>query len=117
MGPVGDQVLETVAGLFAYHPEETDMGAFGITCRELARENSSFEGRFRRLLSCSDRGDVCGRLRPIVLAARAKKIKVNYEELLIDLRCWSDRVKARWAGEFWGSAHPEEPSMASEATT
>ena len=102
VGGIDRPIYETVAGLFAYHPDETHSGNIGTTCRRLAGENSSFDGRFRRLLSC-ERDEVGERLRPVVLAAKAKGILVNYEELFADLFYWGDKVKARWAREYWGA--------------
>lgn len=116
VGGIGNIRMETVAGLFAYHPDETRTGNLGTTCRQLAAGNSSFDGRFRRLLSC-DRDEICERLRPVVLAAKAKGIPVNYEELFVDLWWWSDKRKERWAREYWRVAELEEPAGAREATT
>jgi len=117
VGGIGNPRIEAVAGLFAYHPDETHNGNIGTTCHRLAAENNSFDARFRRLLSC-DRDEICERLRPVVLAARAKGIPVNYEELFADLCYWGDNVKARWAREYWGAPEAEEPASlaASEAT-
>ena len=117
VGGIGNPRIEAVAGLFAYHPDETQNGNIGTTCHRLAAENNSFDARFRRLLSC-DRDEICERLRPVVLAARAKGIPVNYEELFADLCYWGDNVKARWAREYWGAPEAEEPAplAASEAT-
>ena len=109
IGGIDRPIYETVAGLFAYHPDETSRGNIGTTCHRLAGENTSFDGRFRRLLSC-ERDELCERLRPVVLAARAKGIPVNYEELFADLFYWGDQVKARWAREYWGA-----PAEAEEA--
>lgn len=102
LGGIGNLRVETIAGLFAYHPDEAGTGNLGATCRRLAAQNESFDGRFRRLLSC-DRDELCERLRPVVLAAKAKGIPVNYEELFTDLHYWGDKVKARWAREYWGA--------------
>ncbi|MGA2440203.1 MAG: type I-E CRISPR-associated protein Cse2/CasB [Tepidisphaeraceae bacterium] len=102
IGGIDRPIHETVAGLFAYHPDETRTGNIGTTSRRLAGENNSFDGRFRRLLSC-DRDEIGERLRPIILAAKAKGIPVNYEELFADLWYWGDNVKARWAREYWGA--------------
>lgn len=107
IGGIGNPRIETVAGLFAYHPAETHFGNLGRTCRELAKESNSFEGRFRRLLLC-DREEICERLRPVVLAAKAKGIAVNYEQLFIDLHYWSDNVRSSWAREYWGAPEAEE---------
>ena len=117
VGGIGNRRIETVAGLFAWHPEETDAGNLGTTCRRLSAERASFDNRFQRLLSC-DRDEICERLRPVVLAAKAKGIPVNYEELFADLCYWGDNVKARWAREYWGAPEAEEltPPVASAAT-
>ena len=111
VGGIDQPIHETVAGLFAYHPDETQAGNLGTTCRRLAGENNSFDGRFRRLLSC-DRDEICERLRPVILAAKAKGIPVNYEELFADLVYWGDNVKARWAREFWGAPVETEDGAA-----
>src|SRR5262249_37265660 len=90
VGGIDRAIYETVAGLFASHPDETHSGNIGSTCRQLAAENNSFDGRFRRLLSC-DRHELGDRLRPIVLGAKAKRIPVNYEELFINWWYWGDK--------------------------
>lgn len=113
-GGIDEPRFETVAGLFAHHPEETTAGNLGTTCRQLSGEHNSFEGRFRRLLSC-DRDDICQHVRPVVFAAAAKGIRVNYEQLFTDLWYWSDAVKVRWATEFWGATHEEDIPAAMEA--
>jgi len=112
VGGIGEPRYETVAGLFAHHPLETSSGNLGTTCRILSGEHNTFEGRFRRMLAC-DHDDICEHLRPIVLAARAKGLPVNFEQLFADLIYWSDAVKARWAAEFWGA--PEEDPLPATA--
>lgn len=114
VGGIGDETKETVAGLFAYHPEESRDGNFGTTCRNLATTAESFDARFRRLLACNDRAEVQGHLRGLVLAARPKGLPVNYEELFADLRWWGPRVKARWAQEYWGQAEGMEAEKSEE---
>lgn len=106
VGGIGNARYETVAGLFAYHPDETTIGNLGTTCRRLSGEFNSFDGRFRRLLTC-DREEICERLAPVIFAARAKGVAVNYEKLFIDLCYWSDKVKERWAQEYWGGSEME----------
>lgn len=117
VGGIGNPRVETIAGLFAYHPDESHTGNLGTTCLGLKRQNESFDARFRRLLAC-DRDEVCERLRPMILAAKAKGIAVNYEQLFVDLCYWSDPVKARWAREYWGAPETEEAprSIAAEVT-
>jgi CRISPR system Cascade subunit CasB len=117
VGGIGNLPMERIAGFFGYHSEETDQGNVGTTCRRLAVENSSFDGRFRRLLACDRRDEVCDRLRPIVLAAKSKGVKVNYEQLFVDLSYWSPRVKESWAREYWAAAEGEESALPAEVTT
>ncbi len=118
VGGIGDPRTETVAGLYAYHPDETNQGNFGTTCRRLAGErageSNSFDARFCRLLAC-DRDEVCERLRPVVFAAKAKGIGVNYERLLVDLSYWAETVKVRWAQEYWAVPEVEQATALSES--
>ena len=51
---------------------------------------------------------------PIVDAAKAKGIPVNYQTLVEDLCWWGERVRIRWAQAFWG-AGAEEPVATQEA--
>jgi CRISPR system Cascade subunit CasB len=113
VGGIDDSIAETAAGLFAHHPDETTKGNLGDTCRQLAGVNTRFEGRFRRLLAC-DRNELCQRIRPIVLTAKAKGIPVNYQTLIEDLFWWGDRVRVRWAQAFWGGAAGEIAAPATE---
>jgi CRISPR system Cascade subunit CasB len=117
VGGIGNPRIEAVAGLFAYHPDETDTGNLGTTCRRVAAESNSFDARFQRLLSC-DRDEIAERLRAVILAAKPKGIPINYAELYADLCYWGDAVKARWAREYWGASESGEPAAvsASEAT-
>ena len=106
VGGIANPRVEAVAGLFAYHPDETHTGNLGTTCLRLKEQNESFDARFRRLLAC-DRDEICERLRPVILAAKPKGIQINYEELYADLCYWGDNVKARWAREYWGAPEGE----------
>jgi len=103
VGGIGNTRYETVSALYAYQPDETQLGNLGTTCRRLSAEHNSFDGRFRRLLTC-DREEICERLAPVILAAKAKAVPINYEQLFIDLSYWGDRVKERWAREYWGGS-------------
>ena len=107
VGGVDDPRIQTVAGLFAWHPLETDTGNLGTTCRRLADESTTFEARFQRLLSC-ERDEIFGRLRPVVLAARPRGIPVNYEQLFIDLSYWPGKTREQWAKKFWGAPEAGE---------
>lgn len=100
VGGIGRSIYETLAGLYAHHSDETRTGNLGTTCRQLSGKHNSFDGRFRRLLTCN-REEICERLAPVILAAKAKGEPINYEQLFADLYLWSDKVKERWARAYW----------------
>jgi CRISPR system Cascade subunit CasB len=103
-GAIGNAAFETAAALWAYDPElNTATGNLGKTASTLGGENNSFEGRFKRLLSC-DKDEIAERVVPIVRAAQAKGVSVNYTQLLSDLLWWNEQVRIEWAKSFWGSA-------------
>lgn len=113
------RVVQTVAGLYATHPKETQEGCFGVTCRKLMRDNERLADpkdvgpiarRFQHLLS-SERDEICGRVVRIVLRMKAQDIPVNYSELFEGLLYWGDKVKNRWAGGFWDVLELEEASL------
>lgn len=116
-GTLEDDDFNTVAALYAYHPDHSDKGGtLGHLCRTLASGLSTFEGRFKRLLLC-DAEELRQRLQPVILAARAKGVPVDYHQLYLDLRSWDhdyygDRARKVWAQDFWGQ--PEATPAKSE---
>jgi CRISPR system Cascade subunit CasB len=107
-------IYETVAGLWAMDPEShrAGIGNLGATCRKLRGDHESFDLRFRRLLDCDNREELCERLVPIAVAAQAKGIALDYEELFQDLQFYAghgrDRVRIGWAQAYWGTTEENE---------
>ncbi|MDF7807593.1 type I-E CRISPR-associated protein Cse2/CasB [Pontiellaceae bacterium B12219] len=102
-------VVQTVAAGFATQPECANKGNLGTTMRAIAGGNkdglASFEGRFRRLLTCSDTEEICRFVPGIIRTAKAKGIAVNYRRLYTDLCYWNGgRTKVQWAEAYWGTA-------------
>ena len=98
---IGNPVFEKVAGLWAAEPcSPHSNDNLGATLAKLRQDNNSFEGRFKRLLTC-DKTEIVERVVPVVRAAQAKGLEVNYQRLLSDLLIWSDKVKIDWARAFW----------------
>lgn len=116
-GAIDNPAYETVAALWAITDRhECEDGCFANTCRDLAGcydakagkfEHDSFQTRFKRLLTC-DRDEIASRVVPVVRAAQAKGLAVNYTRLLSDLLWWNDSVKVDWAKAFWGAPVDEE---------
>lgn len=115
VGGIDDPIIETIASLYACHPKEVKEGNIGTTCQRLRSEHNSFDMRFRRLLGC-ERDELGQHLRPIVLAAKAKDIPINYEQFFVDVVRWNwnEHTKARWATEYWGVS-ASTANMAEEA--
>ncbi len=100
-GSLDDNAFNTVAALFAYHPEHREgAGNMGAILHRLAREHSTFEGRLRRLLCC-DAAEVLNHLRSVILAAKRDSTPVDYLQLYLDLRSWGEETRKNWATSFW----------------
>lgn len=107
--PIDDNVLSFVAGLFAMHPEETNEGNFGNTCKAIEQKHDQkstdermtpTERRFQYLLA-AERDEIRDRVQRMVLMAKSQGVPVNYEQLAIDLKYWNERTKTQWASAFW----------------
>ena len=113
-------IYETAAGLWAADPDSHRAGAgnFGVTCRRLRGDHESFDLRFRRLLACADREELCERLIPIAVAAQTKAVPLDFDALFQDLKFFADagrdRVRLRWAQAYWGAA-AEDPGNQPES--
>ncbi len=106
-GAIGNPAYETVAGLWAADPEgNCATGNLGNTLAALVGEHNSFEGRFKRLLAC-DPDELPARVAPVVRAAQAKGVRVNYAQILSDLLHWDDDRRTAWAKAFWGAPEDE----------
>ncbi len=127
---IGHPVYETVAGCFAHHrhkdscPDDSRLKNFGATCREIAEsrddqpdkdDNRRFDARFRRLLACDTKEEVCEVVRQIIRLARSSDVKVNYRGLFRDLWWWNKRTKTEWAKEYWDVGTPKERGLADES--
>lgn len=108
-GAIGNCAYETVAALWAGDAEAhaADSQNLGTTLAELKGGHSSFELRFKRLLTC-DRTEISEHVAAVVHAAQAKGKSVSYARLLSDLLCWGDDVKVSWAKAFWGATETED---------
>lgn len=136
LGGIGDQpsarAVQTIAGMYATHPEETQKGDFGGMCRKLLGKEErnkldTAEGvgpisrRFQHLLA-ADGEEIFDRAVRFVLRAKAEEITVNYAELFESLHNWrwpeaAERTRMRWAQSFWmpeAKKETEEYELAGE---
>jgi len=106
---VRNDVDALVAGLFATHPEETYTGNFGATCKAIETirgENrgdklTPTERRFQYLLAAEKGDELYQRVTRMVLLAKSQGVRINFEQLAIDLRFWGDHTKIEWAAAYW----------------
>lgn len=112
----------TVAAGFAIHQRTVDTGNMGTVLRAIATGDGrgekgleTFDARFRRLLACSSAGEACDQLVGVLRTAEGKNVPVNFARLFTDLRYWGDKVKVRWAAEYWKSAPPPVDGAAGES--
>jgi CRISPR type I-E-associated protein CasB/Cse2 len=109
------KVMMLIGSGYAMLKKTADSGNMGDTLRRIAQGQDkgdkekglkTFEGRFRRLLSCRTAAELCDRLSGILKAAERKDVDVNLKQLFWDLVKWDnpDRdVKVKWASHYWGT--------------
>ncbi len=106
-------IYTTVAGCFAFHPQNVTEGNLGTMMKKIAFAQhraedalNRFESRFARVLACQSVAELCQQIRLIVRLARSHDVGVNYLMLLRDLLRW-DRspleIRVAWALEYYGS--------------
>jgi CRISPR system Cascade subunit CasB len=120
LGGIGERQQDTwifVAALFAYYPQDIreNQKNFGSSCRGLDPNNDSggAERRFRALLD-TPLADIRSPLTNLVRQMKAKKVHIDYPQLLVDLLQWehpNQYIQDAWARTFWG-ALPQEPEEA-----
>jgi CRISPR system Cascade subunit CasB len=107
---VTNDVDALVAGFYATHPEETDVGNFGVTCRVIGVLRGESRGddkltpterRFQHLLAAEKGDELFQRVTRMVLMAKSQGVRVNFKQLAADLRRWGDRTRTDWAAAYW----------------
>jgi CRISPR type I-E-associated protein CasB/Cse2 len=99
----------TVGAGFGLIGETSEKGNMGSVFLEIVRGSEknrkrmeSFDARFRRCLFLDSSEELCPFIAGIIRAAKHREVKINFHQLLIDLIEWGEKVKVRWASNFWG---------------
>ena len=100
---------------WATHPKDDAKRNLGWTYRQVMPEEKMEDDtephtRFRRLLACGAREEICEHVRHAIRLAKSKEVAVNYRQLFVDLWWWenNDRAKVSWAKAYW--AVPTAPA-------
>jgi CRISPR type I-E-associated protein CasB/Cse2 len=104
------KIVQLVSAGFAIHKDFAKTGNMGDVMRKIAMGDgnvidglSSYESRFRRLLSAPNAEELCEFLPGIIKTAEAKGVGINFFQLYKDLWYWSERTKVDWAAAYWGT--------------
>jgi CRISPR type I-E-associated protein CasB/Cse2 len=106
----------TIAAGFATLEETGKAGNMGATLRGIAIGDrkkkaealKSFDGRFRRFLTCRSAEEVCERLPGVLRTAKQKSVGVDFRQLWEDLDNWGEDAKVRWAKGYWSVTEEED---------
>lgn len=104
--------LVIAAGFATLGGTDAKAGNMGATLRKIAGSTKdglkSFEGRFKRLITCHTAEEVCERLPGIIRTAERKSVGVDLELLFWDLVKWGEDSKVKWASVYWGADERSE---------
>lgn len=120
----GRRARYLVAGLFALHPEDQDATVAQAFGRLWLKQDKSpaIEQRFIGLLEC-DHQTLPQHLRQCIQLLKAHDFSVNYQQLLADLEIWlnpqvdsewRDRIRQRWARDFYRTSTAAQDGAANE---
>ena len=124
--PYHTKALQTIAGIFAYHPKSTVQGNFGTMCHKMldaeeiekiAKGESGPISRHFQYTLAADGEEIFPRVRRMVMRAKRDDISINYVQLTKDLLDWrssykKDKIKLNWGKAFWKSAAQTETESA-----
>lgn len=93
--------------LYAEHPLHQKGAGVGKAAFRLGKREGGehpYDRHFKRLLACDSIEDLAKQLHRLIRRLNREGIGLDYEALYKDLNAWqnySDRVKVRWAADFW----------------
>ena len=82
---------------------------------EPGKIDESVERRLRRILACNSRKELIPVLRSIIrYVQNCEKVSLDYERLLRDILYFNEKVKIRWASDYYGRPSHEKPENETE---
>jgi CRISPR system Cascade subunit CasB len=107
-------IAAAIAKAKADHNGSIDIGRAIALCYEDGNNSDQAKAKLRRLLACESIEEVCRILRPLFSLIDSKAgVTLNYARLLTDLLKFhgdNQRVKARWAQDFYSHMADREAS-------
>lgn len=105
-------IAAAIAKAKAEHDGHITIGRGIAMCYPEDNNSDQAKAKLRRLLACESVEEVCRILRPLFSLIDAKAgVNLNYAQLLSDLLYFhnnSQRVKSRWAQDFYQRSNAEE---------
>ena len=107
-------IAAAIAKAKVEHNGNIGIGRAIALCYEEGNNSDQAKAKLRRLLACESVEEVCRILRPLFSLIDAKAgVTLNYAQLLADLLKFhwdNQRVKTRWAQDFYGRIDNKEVS-------
>jgi CRISPR system Cascade subunit CasB len=102
----------TIAASIARGKPKQD-GSLGIgraiaMCYKEDNQSDPAKAKLRRLLACDSTEEACSTLRSVLSLVLSRGQKVDHGSLLDDLLLLNEKVKVRWANDFYKRKEPEQ---------
>lgn len=108
LGAIDDWPRSTLSALYAEHNLHSgngnSIGKAALLLGDRKNGEHPYERQFRRLISSRAKEDLAKQLHRLVKRLHNEGVALDYVALLTDLRMWrnhDEKVKVRWAMEFW----------------
>jgi len=118
---IDDNRKTILAALYAELPNHRSGVSIGKAAFSLGKPSDGhhpYDQHFRRLLACDTLDDLAAQLHRLVKRLTRKGIGLDYSELHKNLNYWanySEKVKIRWAADFWQAPIEQIQPEATEA--
>lgn len=96
-------VAAAIARELPEHDGDKDIGQLFRSCCASQDDMEREQRRFRRLIGCDNAVELCEVLRPVLSYLQGKAPgRIGYAKVLSDILYFGEKVKLRWAANFFG---------------